>query len=66
VIAPGPKGDSSWTAVIRSAYQEMRRAYRNGDFSALGERESVLRVGLGYGVNGPVRPFLLTPTTATI
>ncbi|KAJ7244505.1 hypothetical protein C8J57DRAFT_1242832 [Mycena rebaudengoi] len=54
VIAGGPKGQTAWwTGIVSTAFQDMRRVYRNGDFTQFGEGESLVRAGIDYGVNGP-------------
>ncbi|KAJ7273865.1 hypothetical protein C8J57DRAFT_1224778 [Mycena rebaudengoi] len=60
VIAGGPKNTVSWWGgVVGGAFQSMRRLYHNGDFSQFGEGESLVRVGLDYGVNGVVHFILI-------
>ncbi|KAJ7936169.1 hypothetical protein B0H13DRAFT_2303888 [Mycena leptocephala] len=50
VVAGGPKGNAEWwDHVTQRVFGDMARLYRNGDFSDLGERESRVRFGVGYG-----------------
>jgi hypothetical protein len=51
VVAPGPKGQGNWwTSVVTRVNQDLGRFYRNGEFSHLGEGESLVRFGISFGV----------------
>ncbi|KAJ6544606.1 hypothetical protein DFH09DRAFT_1088473 [Mycena vulgaris] len=50
VIAGAPKDQMAWWAELNTAaLQDLRRLARNGDFTHLGEGESHVRFGIGFG-----------------
>ncbi|KAJ7454345.1 hypothetical protein B0H11DRAFT_2245001 [Mycena galericulata] len=50
VVARAPKNDTEWWRTItKQATQDLTRLYRNYDFTHLGERESFVEFGLGFG-----------------
>ncbi|KAJ7457543.1 hypothetical protein B0H11DRAFT_2243300 [Mycena galericulata] len=50
VVAGGPKKEGKWwSLMMKAAERDIARLYRNGNFSHLGEGESHVRFGLGFG-----------------
>jgi hypothetical protein len=67
VIAGGPKGNHElWIQVNKWLLGAMVRLYRNGDFSDLGEGESRVHFGIGYGEEYAVCGFLAHLMNAAI